>query len=321
MLSISTPVLTSPGEDMPRRAVVFSRLGGGALKPQTRSFMRITRELADEFAPADAEIKHEAEITMAFREDLTTDDDDEDDDDEDDYDEDYDDGDYGDDEDPYYDSDSRGIRRTQQQRMRFDAKYGSAYPGITPPFSVSGSGSSSSGLLESPPFRRRRRRRRRRRHVSPSTREHEEDTMHDFSSVATTPTLANAPSSSTSPSRAAALHAAISTPLASHMYSPASTASPITPVPADRKLKRRGPVEETIEAHSIKRRAVSPAASTAAITIPTSGSAAGTMAPGASSPTLSNVLSSSPGASLVAGKRSMKQMQETYDRIQKMSLG
>ncbi|KAK9466657.1 hypothetical protein V1512DRAFT_263143 [Lipomyces arxii] len=53
--------------EMPRRAVQFSRSGGGSLKPQTRSFMRITRELLDEFAPVEAEIKHEAEVTMAFR--------------------------------------------------------------------------------------------------------------------------------------------------------------------------------------------------------------------------------------------------------------
>ncbi|KAK9493178.1 hypothetical protein V1508DRAFT_111310 [Lipomyces doorenjongii] len=287
--SSATPTTTQPAtipnvpiEEMPRRAVVFSRLGGGSLKPQTRSFMRITRELADEFAPADAEIKHEAEITMAFREESLDDGED----------------DYEDDED--YEEDtvftSMG-RRTDNRQKEFNNKYKDGYPGEPSQEAIfttetTSSPSSSGKLLESPPFRRRK------RAASAASvgywsdrRGDDEDDMNDTDDGRRDDTGVGILSAGASPVTGAVFMQAMKRPT-DGWESPLST----SPVGSTGKLKRRGTMDERFEPYSIKRRAVSPGMVTAA------------------SPTVG-----SPGT-FAAGKRSMKQMQDTYDRIQKMSL-
>ncbi|KAK9484012.1 hypothetical protein V1527DRAFT_453502 [Lipomyces starkeyi] len=266
-----------PGEEMPRRAVVFSRLGGGSLKPQTRSFMRITRELADEFAPADAEIKHEAEITMAFREESLGDGED----------------DYEDDEDYEDDTDFASMGRRTDKSSKY--KYG--YPGEQSqdaifPTDTTSSPSSSGKLLESPPLQRRK------RAASGASvgywsdrRGDEEDDMNDTDDGRRDDTGVGMLSAGASPVAGAVFMQAMKRPN-DGWESPLST----SPVGSTGKLKRRGTMDERFEPYSIKRRAVSPGMVTAA------------------SPTVG-----SPGT-FAAGKRSMKQMQDTYDRIQKMSL-
>ncbi|KAK9376615.1 uncharacterized protein V1513DRAFT_439197 [Lipomyces chichibuensis] len=287
--SSSVPTTTQPVtvpnlpiEEMPRRAVVFSRLGGGSLKPQTRSFMRITRELADEFAPADAEIKHEAEITMAFRDESLGDGED----------------DYEDDEDYEEDTDFASMsRRTDKRQQKFSSKFKYGYPGEPSqdaifPTDTTSSPSSSGKLLESPPFQRRKR-------AASATsvgycsdrRADDEDDTNDTDDGRRDDTGVGMLSAGASPVTGAVFMQAIKRPN-DGWESPLST----SPVGSTGKLKRRGTMDERFEPYSIKRRAVSPGMVTA------------------SSPTMG-----SPGT-FAAGKRSMKQMQDTYDRIQKMSL-
>ncbi|KAK9236731.1 hypothetical protein V1525DRAFT_195975 [Lipomyces kononenkoae] len=279
--AVPAPIPTSPIEEMPRRAVVFSRLGGGSLKPQTRSFMRITRELADEVAPGDAEIKHEAEITNSFRDDFslsnTT-------------------HDYDDD-----DTDFASLgRRTDGRPKEFDSsKYEDSYAGnLTrdaefPSDNTMTSPISSGKLLESPPFRRRK------RAASSASlgywsdrRGDDEDDMNDTDDSRREDNGIGILSAGASPVTGAVYMPAMKRP-SDGWESPLST-SPVGST--DRKLKRRGTMDERFEPYSIKRRAVSPGMVTAA------------------SPTIG-----SPGT-FAAGKRSVKQMQDTYDRIQKMSL-
>ncbi|KAK9371136.1 hypothetical protein V1509DRAFT_606942 [Lipomyces kononenkoae] len=284
------PIPTSPIEEMPRRPVVFSRLGGGSLKPQTRSFMRITRELADEVTPGDAEIKHEAEITNAFRDEFLSNPREHD---------------YDDDEDYDDDTDFTSLgRRTdgQQKQQKFGSKYNYGYnAGVAltrdAEFTSDAmtSPSSSGKLLESPPFHRRKRAASsvslgywsdRRGDDDEDTNDTEDDSRREDNGIGIL-------SAGASPVTGPVYMQAMKQRPSDGWESPLST-SPVGST--DRKLKRRGTMDERFEPYSIKRRAVSPGMVTAA------------------SPTIG-----SPGT-FAAGKRSMKQMQDTYDRIQKMSL-
>ncbi|KAK9258973.1 hypothetical protein V1519DRAFT_284385 [Lipomyces tetrasporus] len=279
------PIPNSPIEEMPRRAVVFSRLGGGSLKPQTRSFMRVTRELADEFAPADAEIKHEAEITMAFRDESGGGEED----------------DYEDDEDDDDMDVASSRRRADRRKQKFNNKYKDCYPAVPTqdtifPTDTAASPSASGKLLESPPFQRRKRAASGASvgYWSDQRGDDDDDMLNDTDDGPRDDTGVGIPSASASPVTGAMFIQAMKRP-SEGWESPLST-SPVGSTALDRKLKRRGTVDERFEPYSIKRRAVSPGMVTAAS--PTVGSS-GTFA---------------------AGKRSMKQMQDTYDRIQKMSL-
>ncbi|KAK9479475.1 hypothetical protein V1514DRAFT_328018 [Lipomyces japonicus] len=264
-----------------RRAVPVSRSATGTLlKPQIRSFTRISRELADEFAPAEAEIKHEAEVTMSFRDDFDHDDDDDDDDDDDEYE---------------YEEGFAG--RTIRVKKRGGKKFQFFDPDIS---SVSSDGGSrpinafKNGLLDTPPIRRRRAisNASMTEYLSDTTRADEYEDPNDSTDEAqrhdneTRFPMAGAGTSFTQ---------AIKRPL-DGWESPLSNSPVGSAAGIDRKLKRRGQGDDRFESYSIKRRAVSPSIV------------------GAGSPTLG-----SPG-SFAAGKRNMKQMQETYDRIQKMSL-
>ncbi|KAK9322095.1 hypothetical protein V1517DRAFT_150232 [Lipomyces orientalis] len=278
------PIPNSPIEEMPRRAVVFSRLGGGSLKPQTRSFMRITRELADEFAPADAEIKHEAEITMAFRDESGDGEED----------------DYEDDEDDDDMDVASSRRRADRRKQKFNNKYKDCYPAVPTGDTIldtPASPSAASGkLLESPPFQRRKRAASAASvgYWSDQRGDDDDDMLNDIDDGRRDYNGVGVPSASASPVAGAMFIQALKRP-SEGWESPLST-SPVGSAGFDRKLKRRGTVDERFEPYSIKRRAVSPGMVTAA------------------SPTVG-----SPGT-FAAGKRSMKQMQDTYDRIQKMSL-
>ncbi|KAK9463348.1 uncharacterized protein V1516DRAFT_667527, partial [Lipomyces oligophaga] len=376
-----------------RRAVVFSRLGGGSMKPQIRSFMRISKELADELAPAEVEIKHEAEVTMLLRDDEDISSASDTYEDRNDYEDDDDDDDddavmgYADNDDDDDDDDEEEVRlrkQWQRQRQRFNAKYRSAYPALDPTPSSSSYASFSgapplpgfpgSGLLASPPFRRRRRR----HHPTTSKRDSDTgistgDTTHGQliaaaemngqreisttdleASLPTVPTGLVRPRPIMSANISIAQQQAISGGfLSDGMVSPLSISPSgrgfvgvrsdsdrivATPTAERRTLKRRGPIDDSprlsatpsgsaaaaaaavaaasgLDHHgfSIKRRAVSPS-----IPAETTSSSSNVGGPNRSTNATAGG-GGSPGP-FVAGKRSMKHMQEAYDRIQKMSL-
>ncbi|KAK9456677.1 hypothetical protein V1511DRAFT_494993 [Dipodascopsis uninucleata] len=269
-----SPNSSSESPHPPRRAVVFSRNGSGPSKPQTKSFLRITRELADEFAPVEAEIKHEAEVTMAFRDDADDDDDYEDDD----------------------DDDKLFGRHPSQSNQDSWETFKSPFTGI--PRFRNRFLASSGKLLESPPLHKRSLLDNfTGGYLSDNNRFEDEDDLNDTddgrrddsgSSINLLSTSANA-SPVTGPMFVQTMKRA-----SEGWESPLST-SPIGSVGLDRRLKRRG-TDDRFEPYSFKRRAVSPGLG-------------GSTPPPIGTP-----------SSFAAGKRSMKQMQDTYDRIQKMTI-